>query len=115
MSNEITLDEPLTFSRYEGQTGREMLQTKDGLGFLRWAYSSSDIPMDVRIVNEMIANGAVKPKASRQNSLDQTKRNQAAFEVFVTLRPVITNKQMGENVANILRSGCMAAKGPWNE
>lgn len=64
--NEILLEEVIEFGKMRGSTGSEAL--KSNSSYICWIYNNTDIPIDSRIVVQLIAQGRIKADVTRVNS-----------------------------------------------
>lgn len=68
MGNIIELREKLTFGRFKGKTGLELLKSGEGTNYLKWVYENTDIQMDMFVVNALVDAKLVKRNMERRNS-----------------------------------------------
>jgi len=112
MANEVQLTEPLGFGRFENFTGAELLARQDGVEYLVWVYNRTDIPMDARIVNQLIQLGLVSISLQRANSKNCSVRfdsnpsrrswAEEAFKLFQQNRHTIKDEASGDRVAKMI-------------
>lgn len=74
MANIVQMDEPLTFGKRQGWTGKQLLEDPSGCNYLAWVYENTDIQMDGRIVGVLKLMGLVEFKRIRLNSIIDGKR-----------------------------------------
>lgn len=67
--NVITIREALTFGKYKGLTGAELLKSAEGKDYLHWVFTKTDIKMEAAIVDVLHVHGVVDKYSSRGNSL----------------------------------------------
>lgn len=113
MANEVQMMEPLGFGRFATFTGAQMLEREDCISYLVWIYNRTDIPMDGRIVSELVKRGLVSLSLQRKNSKDCSARfdrnperraaAEAAFETFRANRASINNEASGDRVAKMIK------------
>jgi len=68
MGNIVELREKLTFGKFKGCTGGELLKSPLGTGYLAWLYNNTDIRMDQFVVEALIAAKLVDTNVERRNS-----------------------------------------------
>lgn len=113
MANEVQMEEPLGFGRYENFTGAEMLKREDTIAYLVWVYNRTDIQMDSRIVAELVKLGLVSVSLERRNSKDcntrfdrnpyRKRKAEQAFEIFTANRATIKDESSGDRVAKMIK------------
>ncbi|MBG89584.1 MAG: hypothetical protein CMO80_22175 [Verrucomicrobiales bacterium] len=74
MANIVQMDEPLTFGKRQGWTGKQLLKDPSGCNYLAWVYNNTDIQIDARIVGVLKLMGLIEFKRIRLNSLIDGKR-----------------------------------------